>query len=376
MEFEVSIGEAIDKLTILDIKRNKIANETKRAEVLKEYNSLSSRLESFLPKIPYLYSILLHTNQYIWDLLDEVKTKSMTAQEKLATYEIIWDENDRRFRIKNKINNVLNSNLKEQKGYAERKAFVLAHLGMGDMLYCVGMVRYLSTLYDKTVVVCKRKNLANVQQMYSDDPSIEVYPVDNDSDISVAHGCPQERFKEITDGYTVYALGCHAFSRLLPDSAYIKQIPKCFYENAKVPWHTFWTYFYVNSPQQIPVPDVPYAFVHSTSSGGPVFSLSDVNIDPSQMLIVDPCKNHYSPDHHWYSVAESYVNKPLLEYIDVITNATRVVVADSSFMCLAWHLPLRDEAPRICARSYSYAHLWSSELVFPSSLSRRVFYHI
>jgi hypothetical protein len=43
-----------------------------------------------------------------------------------------------------------------------------------------GAVRYLATCYDEVVVVCKEKYLKNVEQIYSDDPTIVIYPIVDD----------------------------------------------------------------------------------------------------------------------------------------------------------------------------------------------------
>ena len=38
----------------------------------------------------------------------------------------------------------------------KKKAFILTHLGLGDMVNCIGLFRYLSTVYDELLVVCKK----------------------------------------------------------------------------------------------------------------------------------------------------------------------------------------------------------------------------
>ena len=73
-----------------------------------------------------------------------------------------------------KILNYLNSNLKEQKGYVDKKCFILLHTGLGDNFTCNGLVRYLSTLYDKVVFPVTKNNIKNVRDMFSDDKVIEL----------------------------------------------------------------------------------------------------------------------------------------------------------------------------------------------------------
>jgi hypothetical protein len=46
---------------------------------------------------------------------------------------------------------------------SKKKAFVLSHLGMGDHIMNIGMVRYLASKYDEVLVVCKQHNFNNLQ---------------------------------------------------------------------------------------------------------------------------------------------------------------------------------------------------------------------
>ena len=120
----------------------------------------------------------MNINEEIWDMQDLFReTKDKQEQNKLCIK--IIKENDNRFRVKKKINNLTNSELKEQKGYIPKTAFVLSHLGLGDNITFIGAVRYLSTCYDKVIVVCKNKNVNNVKLFYSDDPDIEIFQIDD-----------------------------------------------------------------------------------------------------------------------------------------------------------------------------------------------------
>ena len=62
----VSIGEALDKLTILDIKLEKISDERKK-DVKKEYDILYDSLKSYITKFSYHYNHLKQSNLAIWE---------------------------------------------------------------------------------------------------------------------------------------------------------------------------------------------------------------------------------------------------------------------------------------------------------------------
>ena len=60
-----------------------------------------------------------------------------------------------------------------------KNAFFLGHLGLGDNITCIGIVRYLREKYDTVKVVCKEKYQENLELIYSDDDNI-TYCVDDD----------------------------------------------------------------------------------------------------------------------------------------------------------------------------------------------------
>ena len=156
----VSLGEGLDKLSILDIKISKIKDERKE-NCLKEYNELYEILKQYIDSLSYHYRILKEINLTIWNLQENIHNDTNLTK----TYGEVLKENDRRFRMKKKINNIMNSSLKEEKGYNFKKCYYFAHQGLGDHLWCNGAVRYLATCYDEPVVVLKLNKEAIVHSM-------------------------------------------------------------------------------------------------------------------------------------------------------------------------------------------------------------------
>ena len=278
IELPVSLGEALDKLTILDIKMEKITDSRKN-DVEKEYNILYNKLKDHIQRHQFYYNILKRVNLSIWEMQDDFRD-NVGDHVKLC-FDIIED-NDRRFRIKRKINNLTNSLLKEQKGYKPKKAFVMTHQGLGDNITAIGMIRYLSTLYDKVVVVCKNKNKDNVKQFYEDDNSIELYCVNGDKDISPNFGFSREKFDEITCGHDIFMSLLHNLSN---KNKKLKignlKIPQYFYEEHNIPFSYFWEYFYIPYNDDMSkllniVGDNKYVFIHNTASTGNVFNIDYV----------------------------------------------------------------------------------------------------
>ena len=68
---EISAGELIDKITILEIKKNKISDQEKLADVEKELSSLNQTMKKFIPdekKIINFKKELKDVNTKLWDV--------------------------------------------------------------------------------------------------------------------------------------------------------------------------------------------------------------------------------------------------------------------------------------------------------------------
>jgi len=120
---EISAGELIDKITILEIKKEKISNKEKLVEVNKELISLNETLKKFINdenKILSFKNDLKNINLKLWDIEDGKRSAEKNNQfdEKfIQLARNVYKFNDERAKIKLAINNALGSNLKEVKSY-------------------------------------------------------------------------------------------------------------------------------------------------------------------------------------------------------------------------------------------------------------------
>ena len=117
MKIEVSIGEAIDKLSILEIKMKKITDENKKIEIQKEINVLQE-CETYKTQNEFYYNLLMYVNEKIWDMTDIIKSITVEDPQFSPISNQIFEFNQKRFRIKNWFNLLTDSNIKEQKSYA------------------------------------------------------------------------------------------------------------------------------------------------------------------------------------------------------------------------------------------------------------------
>lgn len=119
----VSCGELIDKLSILKIKKVKIVDEQKLIQINKEYQYLNKTYLEILDKFPDLddmFNSLYEINLKLWEIEDNIriceKNKNFD-KDFIYLARNVYICNDSRFEIKNKINEYLNSDVKEQKSY-------------------------------------------------------------------------------------------------------------------------------------------------------------------------------------------------------------------------------------------------------------------
>ena len=120
---EISAGELIDKITILEIKEEKISNKEKLVEVRKELSSLNETLKKSIndeSKILSFKNDLKNINLKLWDIEDGKRSAEKNSQFDEKFIELarsVYKFNDERAKIKLAINDALGSNIKEVKSY-------------------------------------------------------------------------------------------------------------------------------------------------------------------------------------------------------------------------------------------------------------------
>ena len=120
---EISAGELFDKITILEIKKEKISNKEKLIDIEKELNSLKDTVEKFIPdqsNISKHISDLKEINLKLWDIEDGKRAAEKVKKFDDKFIELarnVYKLNDERAKIKLAINTTLGSNIKEVKSY-------------------------------------------------------------------------------------------------------------------------------------------------------------------------------------------------------------------------------------------------------------------
>lgn len=121
----VSVGELIDKYTILQIKRSKVSPD-KLPKVQHEIESLTAQVGPFIiiDSIGSLYEDLIGINTQLWDVEDELRKLEKEKQFGERFIELaraVYFLNDKRFETKNRINVLTDSDIQEVKQYIDYK---------------------------------------------------------------------------------------------------------------------------------------------------------------------------------------------------------------------------------------------------------------
>ena len=180
----VSIGEAMDKLSILEIKLELINDENRKNEVKKEYDLLYEKLHHVIINYSEFYRVLKHINKEIWFIMDLIRDKK---NENMEEYNYLCNEsiilNDARFRAKNKINTISNSSLKEQKGYNVLRCLFDLKYNSIDLCKIIKLIKYYSYFYDEIIVInYTEKDISFLKNEFKYDNSI-IFK--NDFDLSI-----------------------------------------------------------------------------------------------------------------------------------------------------------------------------------------------
>ncbi len=122
MKIEVSNGELIDKLTILEIKMERMTDTVKLENVRKEYNLLEKTAGAILDRSDPLYVQLKEVNQKLWEIEDRIRDyerKQEFSKSFIETARMVYFTNDLRAKIKHDINLKTGSGLMEEKSYED-----------------------------------------------------------------------------------------------------------------------------------------------------------------------------------------------------------------------------------------------------------------
>ena len=121
----ISLGELLDKISILEIKNKKILDKSKILNIKKELNGLKKVIDELhinLSETNGLYDKLYNINLILWEIEDSIRVleKNEDFGEKfIELARAVYKTNDQRFEVKNDINKLFNSEYVEEKSYED-----------------------------------------------------------------------------------------------------------------------------------------------------------------------------------------------------------------------------------------------------------------
>ena len=121
---EISAGELLDKISILEIKCEKIKDKASQEEINKEYSILKEVQNSSIEmteKLKTLLKEIKEVNLNLWNIEDKLRICEKNKDFGQTFIELargVYLNNDKRSKIKLEINNILDSNIREIKQYA------------------------------------------------------------------------------------------------------------------------------------------------------------------------------------------------------------------------------------------------------------------
>lgn len=121
MLIEVSIGEIVDKLSILELKKLNIKDEDKLKNIIKEYDYLYDIVFNELKIDQDDFLSLFNINQTLWEVEDRLRNKEKIKafnSEFVELARLVYITNDKRSDIKKQINIKYNSIFVEEKSYS------------------------------------------------------------------------------------------------------------------------------------------------------------------------------------------------------------------------------------------------------------------
>jgi hypothetical protein len=336
-----SYGEALDRLTILDLKLEFIQDK-RREDVQREHADLKELVRDMLIRDSFHYEKLLEVNRIMWMIQDILHSGKLNDKE--AEYNLMKQlavENQRRFRLKRTMNEFLGSHQKEQKGYKGKRCLVVGHQGMGDHLFINGGIRFLATHFDEVCVVVKQQYLDNLKILYANESAVTLHPITTDAELSPAYGADSVEFGKFASTFDIdYMLGYHGGNSVV-------DFPLSFYDDFKMDRSVMMEWSYL--PSTKPVDDLPpFVFYHAKASN----AVAQIPINLEEKLVINPSENMYPEGHRWHSLVQSWVGLPFFEYTDILRKADQIFVVDSSFFCMSLLLKRKPEVWSRNGRTY------------------------
>ncbi|MBF0224910.1 MAG: hypothetical protein HQK76_05590 [Desulfobacterales bacterium] len=125
IKVDIAPAELLDKITILEIKKEKITDSAKLKNIQTELNIIIETKKKYIPEsneLSIIYEDLKCINRLLWDIEDNIRDcerEKNFGEKFISLARSVYITNDKRAEIKRKINNLLGSEIIEEKAYSD-----------------------------------------------------------------------------------------------------------------------------------------------------------------------------------------------------------------------------------------------------------------
>tara|TARA_B110000858_G_scaffold197818_1_gene260907 strand:+ start:7855 stop:8622 length:768 start_codon:yes stop_codon:yes gene_type:complete len=217
---------------------------------------------------------------------------------------------------------------------------LLSNLGLGDNIFSISAINYLSEKYKVSVIV--KKHNYEIFKKFFTDKNIDFFIVKGDNEVNKLFG---NKLLMTYNNKKILRAGCHKINSNL------STFPFFMYDDINIPREVLKTHFKVRNTNKAvslynSINNMKYVFICNETSGGELFDidkvLNQLKINKHETLIICSNKNVYDKTHKFHKISEKFVYKTnninILDYKLIIENAEYNILSDSSLFCFAIQL--------------------------------------
>ena len=219
---------------------------------------------------------------------------------------------------------------------------LLSNLGLGDNIFNISIINYLSEKNKVTTVLWER-NYEQFKDFFVDNENVSFFLLHDVNERNTLFY--RNKSLKTYNNKKILRSGCNKINSNL------STFPFCFYDDINIPRDILKTHFKVRNTNKAlslynSIDNMKYVFVCNETSGGELFDIDNVlnqlKINKHETLIICSNKNVYDKNHKFYQIAEKIVYKTnninILDYKLIIENAEYNILTDSSLFSLALQL--------------------------------------
>jgi hypothetical protein len=247
------------------------------------------------------------------------------------------------------------------------QAFFLSHNGLGDNLFSIGAVRFLTTFYEKIYLLCKEIHVENVKLFFIDEPKIKIIIFDSSNEYKHCNYIIKKNYAN----NDIFICGCHKnyltskitnkflLNRIKNDQGYdlnydtitdLTYSPiKGIYEDINLDLSIFYDYFYLPQTDKSKelydsVKNYRIILIQTSCSTNKKLNIDNLKkkyLNDDNAIMISTSENLYNKTVNKikHSICEQFVFNKLIYYLDTIINCSEIYIIDSCFTGIV--LPLK-----------------------------------